>query len=197
MADVVHKSEKLEAIAKDHGWKAEVEPLMDDFETSGDPNDIVWTLYALRDKESVRISWRGNRQQEPGTYKYGDYIQNLHNPGAAVKIFEGQPDPKKLYKARAERVDNGEDFEDELVAYVPWDKDTPAIDVMKAIMHKEVTYRRKIDGKICSTAVVVNLKEPGSARQFKVYETKSGRQVQWADAEGFHAIALDQIINVS
>lgn len=171
-----HKSEKIKQIAIQNGWKCQVVPRFDVFDTTGDVSDIIWDLYALRGKETISVSWHGNRL-ESGLYVYKDYRRTLWWKTEVVK-FLGQ-DPK----------DAGP---------IPWEEDAPAFDILLAVVNRKIKWVRKLDGQECEALVDVNLSEPGSAKHFRIHSTKSGRRVlEWTDSLGFHAVGLDQIIEVS
>jgi hypothetical protein len=188
-----HKSEEIKQIALAQGWKAQVEPKFELYDTSGDINDIVWHLYALRNKETLHVVWRGNRL-ESGQYVYGDYRLKLWWRVEVINVLKGKPDPTKFHKKEKEYIQSYEEIVE--TRSVPWDADSPAIDIMLAVIKKEVKWVRKIDGVVCTAVVDVDLKEKGSAKHFRVYEGKNGRVLEWADTLGFHAVALDQIIDV-
>lgn len=187
-----HKSDALMHAALANDWKAEVVTHMELYDVSGDISDIMWHLYAMRGKETLHVVWRGNRL-ERGLYKYGDQTVKLWWKNEVVKFITGKADPARFMK-RANMVisDN-----DELARSLPWEHDSPAIDIMLAVIRREIRWIRKFDGKVCSAVVDVDLKEKGSAKHFRVCEGKSGRVLEWADALGFHAVGLDQIIDVS
>lgn len=188
-----HKSEQVKQTALANGWKSEVRTNLDSFEQSDDVNDIQWDVYAMRDKETIHVLYIGDRFEE-GTYKYGDHVVELSRRGEAVKFLTGKPDPRKFHKKRREFTDSYDDVIQD--RSVPWEHDSPAIDILLAVVRKEIKWVRRFDGQICFAVVDVNLKERGSAKHFRVYESKNGRVLEWADALGFHAVALDQIIDV-
>lgn len=177
-----HKSEKVLAVALENNWEAEI---VTNAEPSMDIKDVTWVLYAMRGAEALKAPWRGNLM-ECGLYTYGEYRHKLWWKTEVLKFLTGQPDPKKLKISSVTPTS------------VPWTDETPAIDVMLAVVNRMVTYRRNIDGKILEAVVDVNLKREASAKHFRVYVSKSGRRMlEWVDGVGFHAIALDQIINVT
>jgi hypothetical protein len=64
-------------------------------------------------------------------------------------------------------------------------------------MNRDITWIRKIDGEVCSATVHVNKQSKSALKYFRVYETpKDTRVLEWTDETGFHAVGLDQIINV-
>jgi hypothetical protein len=175
MNDVeIHKSERLKKVALENNWNAEVVPNFDQFDTSGDYNDITWTLYALRGQETIKAVWYGNRL-DSGLYTYGDTRRKLWWKTEILKYLNGE----------------------EKGGEVTWNDDTPAIDIMRAVINRKVTWIRKIDGSELDARVDVNLKEPASAKGFRVYTAKTGRRIlEWVDSIGFHSVALDSIISV-
>ena len=187
-----HKSEQFRRTAIKYGWDADVRTDLSVYKRSQDINDVLWNVYALRGKETLKITWTGDRFTQ-ASYVYGDLRRKLWWPTEVSKLLAGKPDPRKYRRKDSEIASY-----DEMVEHrsVPWSEETPAMDVMMAVLRKEITWVRKIDNQVCSAFVDVDLKEPGSAKHFRVYEHKNGRMLTWADALGFHTVALDQIINV-
>jgi hypothetical protein len=187
---MAHKSETLKQVALLEGWKAEVQTKLDRFNQSNDLNDIEWHIYAMREKETIHAIYLGDRF-ERAIYKYGDHVLKLFWRWEVIKLLTGKPDPAKFHR----NIPIGEGAP--LERSVPWEHDSPAVDIMLAVLRKEIRWIRKFDGQICTAVVNVNLKERGSAKHFRVYEGKKGRVIEWADALGFHAVAIDQIIDVT
>lgn len=182
-----HKSERIKRAAIENGWKAEVVPKLHKYEKSLDPVDIEWHVYAIRDKETIHVLYLGNRFTS-STYSYGKYRLYPARSGSVLKLLAGKPDPRKLEGSKPEDLLS--------TRRVPWDDDTPALDVMLAVLGKTITWVRKIDGEVCSSHIdkVTNLGKP----YFKVSQSKAGRRIlDWQDREGFHAVGLDQIIEVT
>jgi hypothetical protein len=188
-----HKSEEFRRTAIKYGWDADVRTDLSVYKRTQDIKDVLWNVYALRGKETLKITWTGDRFTQ-ANYVYGDFRRRLWWPTEVSKLLAGKPDPRKYRRKDSESVASY----DEIVEHrsVPWSDDTPAMDVMMAVLRKEISWVRKIDGQVCSAFVDVDLKEQGSAKHFRVYEHKNGRMLTWADALGFHTVALDQIINV-
>lgn len=186
-----HKSEALLQIALSNGWKAETLTDVHKFNETNNLKDVIWHLYAQRERETIHVLWEGNRLAG-GLYKYGDHTVKLWWKNEVVKFLTGKPDITKFYRHSNEVASADDEYRS-----VPWENDTPAVDIMLAVVRKEVKWIRKIDGQIRSAFVDVNLQEPGSAKHFRVYESKHGRVLEWADALGFHSVALDQIIDVA
>jgi hypothetical protein len=171
-------------------WKAQVVPWIP---PNQNHNEIVWNLYALRGRESLHVVFIGNRQDH-ATYVYGDHRTTPGHRAAVIKILIGKPDPRKLVKLTGheliEKIHNSRS--------VPWEHDSPAIEIMLAVLGKEVTWVRKIDGGIQQGTVVreMNL----GNKYFRVYESppQSGQRVlSWNDAEGgFRTVRINSIIDV-
>lgn len=181
-----HKSERIKQAALQHGWKAEVVPKLHRFDKSGDVGDIEWHVYAMRDRETMHVTYQGNRFIS-AKYTYGNHTQSPARSGAVLKLLAGKPDPRKLDADPTELVESRS---------VPWVDDTPALDIMLAVLGRTITWVRKIDGEILSGHVdkVTNLGKP----YFKLSQAKSGRRIlEWQDREGFHSVGLDQIIDIS
>lgn len=188
-----HRSEAVRLAAIQYGWEAVVQTTFEIFDSTQDINDIMWHLYAKRDLETLRLSWRGDRY-ENGLYVYGDYRLKVWWRTEAMKLIAGQPNKSKF---RSNGKVSLTEEEKEQSRKVPWKDDTPAFDIMLAVINKKVEWTRKIDGVIQEARVDVNLKEPASAKGFRVYVAKSGRRIlEWVDSVGFHSVGLDQIISV-
>ena len=180
-----HKSEALMQTALANGWKAQVKPVIPE---SGNASEIEWNLYCLRGQETIHVLWVGDRQVE-ATYAYGDQRKYPARRQGVVDLLTGTPDTRKLrVKTEAEIAE---------LRNVPFLPDSPAMDVLLKLKGTEITWINSITGQAQSATVNVDLKDPRSARNYRVYEAKSGRRlVEWVDAFGFHAVALETIINV-
>lgn len=198
----VHKAERMEKIANENYWDTE---LSIDFpeEPSEIPNisDIVWKLHCSRKEEDEKtgeviaeeildITWIGNRQEE-ALYKYGNLIKYPTHKAAVMALITGEPNLSD-YTCPA-------DARPELLLryrQIPWDSDAPAFEILKKIANKSIKWVRRIDGEVCEGYVAIDFKEPGSLKHFRIFDSKSGRTLEWSDRFGFHAVALDQIISV-
>ena len=182
-----HKSERLKQTALQHGWKAEIVPKMERYLQTGNGADIEWHLYAKREKETIHVCYTGDRFTA-STYKYGDYRHHPARSGAVAKLLTGKPDPRKL---------GGFDAESLLESRViPWEKDAPAIEILRAVLGKTITWVRAMDREVVSAHVdrETNL----GKKYFRLYESKAGRRIlEWQDRQGFHAVCVDQIVDVS
>jgi hypothetical protein len=157
-----------------NGWKAQVKPQIP---ASGNPDDIIWTLYAVKDEEVLKVVWQGDRRIE-ATYFDGEQYREPRKIASVIA-----PKNPKIKETR--------DYD-----LVPFEVDAPALEVLLAVLGREVTWVRKIDGIRMSGIVE---KETNLGKKFfRVYNCSSGRRIlEWQDREGFHAAALDQIVNVS
>lgn len=181
-----HKSERIKQAALTHGWKAEVVPKLHRYEKSGDVSDIEWHVYAMRDKETMHVTYLGNRFIS-STYSYGSYKQYPARSGSVLRLLAGKPDPRKLEGSDPVHLMESRS--------VPWEEDTPALEIMLAVLGRTITWVRKIDGEIC-TAYLDRTTNTGKT-YFRVTQTKAGRRIlEWQDREGFHSVGLEQIINV-
>jgi len=178
-----HKSEQVMQIALSHGWKAQVKPIIPETLKA---DEIEWNLYCLRNQETLHVVWLGDLQIS-ATYGYGDYRLYPARRAGVIKLLKGKPNPKKLDNTETESL-----LENRTI---PWESDTPAMDIMLAVLGKQITWVRKIDGEVCS-AVITRQSNLGS-KWFRVYDHKNGRRIDWVDYEGFHTVAIDQIIDVS
>ena len=178
-----HKSERMMQIALANGWKAQVKP---EIPESKRYEEIIWNLYAVRDKESLHVMFMGNRQYE-STYIYGEKRTSPPHKAAVMKILTGKPDLKKLDKKSALKIIESEEL--------PFTPESSAFEILLAVLGKQITWVRKIDGEVLSGYVA---KETNLGKKyFRVYEAKTGRRLlEWQDREGFHAVALEQIIGV-
>lgn len=172
-------------IALANGWKAQVKP---EIPASKRYEEIVWNLYAARDQETLHVVFIGNRQDH-SIYTYGGKTTNPPHKAAVMKILTGTPDIRKLDKKTALRVaaENAE---------LPFTPDSPAFDILLAVLNRRVSWVRQIDGEVFASRID---KETNLGKKyFRVYEAKTGRRIlEWQDREGFHAVALEQIIGVA
>lgn len=181
-----HKSERIKQAALQYGWKAEVVPKLHRFEKSGDPGDIEWHVYAMREKETIHVTYMGNRFIS-AKYTYGTHCQYPARSGGVLKLLTGKPDPRKLEGSSPEQLMESRS--------VPWSDDTPALEIMLAVLGRTITWVRKIDGEVCS-AYLDKATNAGKT-YFRVTQTKAGRRIlEWQDREGFHSVGLEQIIDV-
>lgn len=189
-----HKSSELERIAKANEWRTQIVPVFpDDFDDNPDANRIEWNLYGVRDGEMMHVKWEGDLQVM-ATYTCGEYTLNPHRRGSVVRLLSSRPDIEKMSKALAQKLTPEEMVK---ARQIPWDDDAPAIEIMQAVIGKEVTWLRRFDGQVCSARVHVNLKDPITRRHFKICEHANGRNLEWVDSYGFHAVALEQIVGVA
>ena len=183
-----HKSERLMQTALAHGWKAQVKT---DIPENLDASEIIWDLYCIKKLEMLHVVFVGNRQ-ESATYTYGkNFRKDLTHRAQVVAILTGQPDPRKL-----KIEDATEEIED--LRNVPWVSDSPAVEIMLAVLDKDITWVRRMDGQICRGTV--SKRSNLGSRHFRVYESppQSGQRViDWMDREGFHTARIDSIIEVS
>lgn len=183
-----HKSEKMMQTALAHEWKAQIKT-----EIPEDRNylNIVWDLYCVRGQETMHVQWVGDRQTG-ATYTLGGVTEYPARAGTVVKRLTGKPDLKKLKPAEIETALKLRD--------VPWVHDTPALEILLSVMHKEIKWIRRFDGTVCEAVVGVNTHSASSMKHFRVYESppqSNQRVLEWADGFGFHTVALDQIVEVS
>ena len=170
MSDL-HKAEQMCNLAQEHGWETYLDVDGLD-ELNPNPNDFIWTLYAKRGSETLKVCWRGNRQEE---------AKHTHPGGHRILWWKSEVVRFITSKPRFSEDD------------LPWDIDAPAIDIMRAVVNRTIVWIRSIDGAEMESLVDVDLRDPGSARHFRVYEAKNGRVIEWADKYGFHAVNLKQI----
>lgn len=197
-----HKSERLKKVAEKNNWKAAIKPDLDQFEVSGDVDDIIWELYCIRQDETIKAVWKGDRFQE-STYSYGEYRRYPARSGGVIRLLEGKPDPKKFGGTSSQR--NPAATYEELVRQrnVPWDdvENVPAFDVLVSVVGKDITWVRKnqfIDGgieiKTQSCPKESNLRKS----HFRLKTTSAGKRVlEWGNSFGFQACYLADIIDVT
>lgn len=180
-----HKSERIKRAALAHGWKAEVAPKFDLYDQTHDAADIEWHVYAMRDKETIHVVYQGNRFVS-GKYTYGRYSQHPGRSGSVLSLLAGKPDPRKL---------NGDPEQLLGSRSVPWSEDTPALDIMLAVLGRTITWVRKIDGEVCNAYIDKHTNLGKS--YFRLSQSKAGRRIlEWQDRQGFHSVGLEQIIEV-
>lgn len=188
-----HKSELVAEVAQSCDWKTQIKPTIPD---NGMYNEIVWDLYCVRDKETLHVQWTGNRLTD-ATYSFCGTKTKPTHKAAVLKILGGQPSLKSVAKkTRARHPENVvEELRDSKV--IPFDpNESSALEILKSVIGRDITWVRKIDGELC-TGFVPKLKDT-NPKYLRVIMAKSGRRIlEWSDPEGFHAVALEQIIEVA
>lgn len=186
-----HKSEIMMEAAIQYDWKAQIKPTIPD---SKRYDEIVWDLYCVRDQETLHVQWTGNRLTD-ATYAFcGSKTKPTHK-AAVLKLIEGQPSLKKI--AKKSQTNGNVEKLDEIKQLVPFDpNESPALDVLKSVIGRDITWIRKFDGELC-TGFVPRLKDTNPKYLRVIQARTTGRRIlEWSDAEGFHAVALEQIIQV-
>jgi hypothetical protein len=180
-----HKSTELRDLAIKNGWEATVLP-----DTKTDP--ITWNVYAKRvieDKtETLHVKYVGDLQKS-AVYVYGDLRLLPARRAPLLRLITGKPDPRRFVKSSVVKA--------EPLRTVPWDCDSPAVVILRGVLEKEITYVRSFDGEEKTLYV------PGTNRtskHFRVIESPphSGRRILefTSPTGGFHAVALERIVNV-
>lgn len=185
-----HKSERAKRFALAQGWKSTVVPDLSPFEKSGNPKDIVWTLYAIREKESIKVVWTGDLFTS-SVYKYGSYELHPARIGSVLRLLEGKPDPSKLNGS------GGRLAQEDVSVYrnVDWDDETPAFDILVRVLGKEIVWA-KTNGEIVSEMCPKdsNLGKP----HFRVYSSKEGKRIlEWCNPFGFQACYVNNVLEVN
>ena len=187
-----HKSDRIKQIALSYGWKAEVVTNLEGFEKTGKVEDIEWMLYAIRDKENLKVVWKNNLFAS-ATYKYGMYELHPARTGSVVKLLSSKPDPSKLNGHTNARLAQAEVL---MYRKVDWTDETTAFDILKRVLGKEIVWA-KASGEIVSEMCPKdsNLGRP----YFRVYTTKTTnkRVLEWCNNFGFHACYVDKILEVN
>ena len=193
-----HKSEEMAVLAQKHGWRTQVRTDMKWFEESGNVDDILWILYAMRidDKnrmETLRVKWKGDLQ-DSALYKYGEYTLQPARKAPVLALITGKPNPNKFSKEKPEELT----IEERLLGKnVPWESDnSPAFDILIGVLGRTITWASpslRIE-KTESCPKSLNL----SKGHFRVKTTKTGKRVlEWVNSFGFHACYVSNIIDVS
>lgn len=174
------KPEQTQETAKANGWETALVPDLSEFDKTEEPEDIIWNLYAKRDQEVLSVTFVGNRH-DSATYVYRDVHRS--NPATRRKVMSiltGSPD--KL---------------DKEIRSVPFTPDAPAFEILQAVINREITWVKQVTGLEKSALVDVDLRDPASAKNCKIYTARSGRRIlEWVDMIGFHAVAIADIVNV-
>jgi hypothetical protein len=192
-----HKSERIRIVAERNNWKSVVSPTLTEFEKTGNPEDIFWVLYAVRENESIKAVWKGDRFQD-STYAYGSYRSYPARSGGVIKLLEGKPDRKKLTSSPLVRDSSGTYRELTSSKNVPWKdcESVSAFDVLVGVIGKSITWVRESDSTVRTESCpkASNLSKP----YFRVKTTSSGKRVlEWSNSFGFQACYLDDIIDVT
>jgi hypothetical protein len=189
-----HKSSEMEYIAKQHDWRTQIKPeFPDDFDSNPDARLIKWNLYALRGAETLHIQWTGDLQTS-AKYTCGEYVLTPARKAGVIKLLTSVPDLEKIARAAKSTMSIDELLESR---NIPWESGSPALDILKSVIGKTIRWVRRFDGEICEADVRVNLSDPITRQHFKICEHANGRNLEWVDNHGFHAIALEQIVDVS
>lgn len=180
----MHKSEAMMQECLANEWKAQVKPeVTGAFIAEGLP-EIYYRLYAIRGNETLIVEWRNNLMQG-ASYTYGsNYSLKLNWKNQVMKLVTGKPDPKRLDVAEAEES-----------KYVPWDTETSDEDVIASVKGCTISWVRSIDKEVCTAMVPID-RERQSLKVSRAKSDPSKRFLEWVDPFGFHAVYLDQIIQV-
>lgn len=183
-----HKSAELVKIAEEHGWKTQVTTVIpEDFDDNPMLDRIEWHFYGLRGTETIHVLYRGDRMTEENLYTFGSYTRYPQRRVAVVGLLTGEPDLSKNKEAAPELL-----LENKRVDFA---SDTPAMDIMLKVLGRRVQWVRKLDGMVCEAHIP---KESNlGSKYFRVYDHHSnGRYLEFLNYEGFHTVALDQIVSV-
>lgn len=185
------KAEKLAQLAMENDWETRIVPKIPENAT---PDQIEWNLYGKRGEEVFHVVYLGSKWHSC-TYVYGDCRLRPQYRNNLVRLITGRPDPKryalKNVSASAEKLIESRKL--------PWTDESPAMDILLGVLNKKIKWVRKIDGEVCESSVIYKESNLGK-KHFKVYESppNSGKRIlEWADREGFHAVRIDQIIEVA
>jgi len=183
-----HKSAELVEIAEEHGWRTQVVPkFSEDFDREPSADKILWHFYGLRGSETLHVIYQGDRMLEENVYTFGSYKRYPQRRVAIVELLTGQPDLTKNKETIPELL-----LENKTVDF---SSDTPAMDIMLAVLGKEIQWVRKLDGSVCD-AYIPKSSNLGS-KYFRVYNhPTNGRYLEFVNGEGFHTVRLDQIVSV-
>lgn len=197
----IHKSEDMELIAKENGWQTQTQTNIQEYEETGNVDDIVWMLYAIRGEEDkrevLRVIWQGDLQTG-AFYKYGDYELRPARKAPVLKLITGQPDPKKFKRETPPEEKKKLTAEEKLaVRQIPWEDDeSPAFDILIGVIDKTITWISPLTGEERSEFCP---KESNLRKShFKVKTTSAGKRVlEWANSTGFKACYITNIIDVT
>lgn len=127
----VSKHERVLAVAKEHGWTANVSPAGDSI-----------TLAAVRGAESMLITWVNGGLQHPLTYSLaGVRDVKLRNVAAALKQMAEQPN-YSTSRARRPTVDtDGEEIPREAL---PFEMDDDDAVIIRAVRGKVIIWKNSM-----------------------------------------------------
>ena len=184
-----HKSERLKRFALKHGWKAEVVPDLNVWHQTNDPKDILWVVYAVRDKENVKVIWQGDLFKE-AVYKYGAYSLHPARTGSVLNLLASTPDPTKFSGGHGRLAQTGS-----IQRMIDWDDDTPAFDILVKVINKEIRW-------VTSFGEIKSERCPKDSNigklWFRVTTTKNNdRVLEWSNSFGFHACYIKNILSVT
>lgn len=180
-----HKSERMAKLAAENGWKTQIKPTVPE---SKKYEEIIWDLFCVRGEETLQVVYLGNRQIE-STYVFHGRKTHPPHKAAVLRVIQGKPDLKKVSKQVIDRVIETRE--------IPFTMESPALDILKAVIGRDITWVRKIDGEICF-ASIPRIQDTNPKYLRVIASRGSGRRIlEWQDREGFHAVALEQIVNVA
>jgi hypothetical protein len=184
-----HKSEQMMQTALANGWKSEVIPDLSEFEITQNADSILWNVYCQRGHEALHVVFTGDRQTS-ASYSYGDYRLHPARRAGVMDLLTHKPNPKK-FKTEENTVEKM--MEDRVI---PWKPGAPALDILLAVLGREISWIRKMDGEVLTSYIPTESNE--KSRHFRVYSNRHDeRFLEWTNMEGFHAVRLDSIIEVS
>jgi hypothetical protein len=196
--DDLHSADSMCLEAKEAGWEAAVIVDVDEFEISGKYNDIIYKLYAKRDKETLFVEWRGNSQTS-AHYAYGDYHLYPAWRGGVIKLLQGRPDPKKF--SDKDKGQHSETTYQEFLTQreVPWaNDDVPAIEIMLEVLDKDIRWVSNVHGIVRERREFCPKESNLGSAAFCMRTTQAGKRVlNFANNYGFHACYITDILEVS
>lgn len=193
-----HASDIVLAEAIEAGWEATIIPDVSEFEISGKYNDLIYNLYAKRDKETFKVQWRGNSQIE-AHYAYGDYHLYPAWRGGVIRLLKGRPDPKKFSDKDKGKHSQTTYREFLTQREVPWhDDEVPAIEIMLEVLDKDIRWVSNVHGIVRERTEFCPKESNLGSDAFCMRTTQTGKRVlNFANNYGFHACYITDILEVS
>lgn len=206
--DAGSKAEGFCADAKSAGWETTVT-------RDGDKTVVV----AIRDKEKLSISWRGNACLNETTYEIDGDQRKLRNAAAARRQLTGEATPPRQGKAvnghvvrsanaseKTTKKAKPEPFKSQPrpAKRLPFDLDSATdAEILKAVIGKKITWKNSQTGNYDSARV---MSRPNQ-KHLKMNRNRFGeRCITWAEADndrpdraggGFRSVKLSAIISIT
>lgn len=196
-APELHGSDSMALVAKEYGWETAILVEVGEYEVSKKYHDIIYTLYAKRDLETLIVNWRGSLQSD-AHYAYGDYHLYPAWRAGVIRLLKGKPNVKK-FSARDKGKHSSHTYLELLKERnVPFEDDAPAFEIMLAVLGKDIRWVSNAHGVVRERNEFCPKESNLGSDAFRLHTTQSGKRVlNFANNFGFHACYVTDILEVS